>query len=633
MDNSAAFAHHLHYQNQHQPASFDAEKVDYGFDSLLGHDACLTHGLDSLGTCNNTENACLDQRCFDHYGKTAAAKTALDIGLDRKHGDNKVTHRNDPASNTRSRLKTRSQSNISISPTKMMSPTATRASAHRQKRRRQSEQQHQHQHQRQHLQMQMHHQLDYHQPSTLHHMHPPHVFQQNQSLQHIEPMAALQTVNESLQHNFHMPLLDGHHPSFGNFQQQNQVFSMPSLYDRWPQAVAPSWVNMMGQDTMANCMPMSWPTHMGCNDAVSADCTSACGDAKCWSECSDTDDADCCFDTSCAEIDFSHAACCFEPTCAELEPCLDASCQEAAIPCNDSHCVGTTVSTTPASVSVTTPSAEPEPMVNTIRSPVEPGQGVPLDIDSALDHNFSDFAQDLGHSFSEGLDQHDENIASGGFPMTSLSPTPKIEPAGSQSMKGEPDFTCQWLCEDGVLCSKRFAGNKELQDHCKNEHVKNLKKGENGFCCTWYGCIRPGPFSQKSKLERHMQTHTGYKPVKCEICGIMLSAKQSLEQHMRTHSGEKPWKCDHPGCEARFKQQSALTMHMRTHTGEKPLQCEICGKRFGESSNLSKHRRTHNVRGNHVCEHCGKDFHRLDQLRRHMQTHLPDGSRKSSKSA
>ncbi|KAM0209560.1 hypothetical protein ACHAQI_006299 [Fusarium lateritium] len=608
MDHSATFAHHVQFQHQHQnqhqhqPASFDAEKVDYGFDSLLGHDACLTHGLDSLGTCNNTENACLDQRCFDHYGKTAAAKTALDIGLERNHGDNKVAQRNDPTSNTRSaRLKTRSQSNASSSSPKMMSPAATRASAHRQKRRRQSEQIQLHQ--------QLHHQLDY-QPSNLHHMHSPNMFQQNQNLQHVEPTAVLQTVNESLQHNFHMPLLDGHHPQFGNFQHHNQVFAMPSLYDRWPQAVAPSWTTMMGQSTVSNCMPMSWPAHMGCNDAASADCTSACGDTKCWSECSDTDDADCCFDTSCAEIDLSHAACCFEPTCVELEPCVNASCQEAAIPCSDTHCVGTTVSTTPASVSVTTPSAEPEPIVNTILSPVEPGRGGPLDIGSAVSHDFGDLAHDLGHSFPEVLDEHDGNFMSrhnglglsqdGGFSISSLSPTPKIELAESQSIKGEPDFTCQWLCEDGVLCSKKFVGNKELQDHCKNEHVKNLNKD---------------------------------KPVKCEICGIMLSAKQSLEQHMRTHSGEKPWKCEHPGCDARFKQQSALTMHMRTHTGEKPLQCEICGKRFGESSNLSKHRRTHNVRGNHVCEHCGKDFHRLDQLRRHMQTHLPEGSRKSSKSS
>ncbi|KAF4437334.1 metalloregulatory [Fusarium acutatum] len=632
MDHSTPFAHH--HQQQNQPTSFESEKVDYGFDSLLGHDTCLTHGLDSLGTCNNTENACLDQRCFDHYGKTATTKNALDIGLDLKNGTDTVPQRHDQANNARStRAKSRSQSNISSSPARTLSTAAMRVSAHRQKRRRQSEQTHQY-----------HNQLEYQQSSHMHQMHSPHSIQQGQNLQHIDPTAVLQTVNENLQHNFNMPLLDSQHTSFGEFQHQNHAFSMPSLYDRWPQAVAPSWANMIGQANVANCMPMSWTQHMGCNNATSVDCTSACGDAKCWSQCGDGDHADCCFDASCDEFDFSHAACCFEPTCAALEPCLDASCQEAAIPCNDSHCVSTTVSTTPASVSVTTPSAEPEPVVNTLMSPVEPGQGVPLDMDSAIGHDFGDFSHEIGPSFTDDLNQHVGNLASrpsgpglshnGAFSMPSQSPTPKTELAEKQAIKGEADFTCQWLCEgDGVLCSKRFGSNKELQDHCKNEHVKTLQKGENGFCCTWYACIRPGPFSQKSKLERHMQTHTGYKPVKCEICGIMLSAKQSLEQHMRTHSGEKPWKCEHPGCEARFKQQSALTMHMRTHTGEKPLQCEICGKRFGESSNLSKHRRTHNVRGNHVCEHCGKDFHRLDQLRRHLQTHLQDGGRKTSKSS
>ncbi|KAF4491839.1 Zinc-responsive transcriptional regulator ZAP1 [Colletotrichum fructicola Nara gc5] len=123
-----------------------------------------------------------------------------------------------------------------------------------------------------------------------------------------------------------------------------------------------------------------------------------------------------------------------------------------------------------------------------------------------------------------------------------------------------------------------------------------MAKQAKGFPCLWSTCPRDTTFNQKSKLERHMQTHTGYKPVKCEVCHAALSAKQSLAQHMRIHTGEKPWKCNFPDCTQSFKQQSALTMHKRTHTGEKPLSCEICGKKFGESSNLSKHRKTHNVK-------------------------------------
>ncbi|KAH7186132.1 uncharacterized protein B0J16DRAFT_343274, partial [Fusarium flagelliforme] len=173
------------------------------------------------------------------------------------------------------------------------------------------------------------------------------------------------------------------HTSIGDFQHLNLASSMPSLHDHLPQAVAPFWTNMMDQANIANCIPMLWTRNMRCNNGVSADCTSACGDPKCWSQCGDGDEKDCYFDTSCADFDFSHAACCFKPTCADLEPCVDVSYQEVVIPCNNSHCVGTTVSTTPSSVSVTTPSAEPEPMVSAILGPTELGRGVPLDIESA----------------------------------------------------------------------------------------------------------------------------------------------------------------------------------------------------------------------------------------------------------
>ncbi|KAL7945926.1 hypothetical protein V8C42DRAFT_47455 [Trichoderma barbatum] len=197
---------------------------------------------------------------------------------------------------------------------------------------------------------------------------------------------------------------------------------------------------------------------------------------------------------------------------------------------------------------------------------------------------------------------------------TELTP---VSPAEAESMV---DYTCRWKTSDGKVCLMQFKDADDLHTHTKNDHLKGMSRQPPGFRCHWENCTRATVFGQKSKLERHIQTHTGYKPVKCSICGLQLSAKQSLDQHMRVHTGEKPWKCKFPGCSHAFKQQSALTMHERTHTGYKPLTCDICGKSFGESSNLSKHRRTHNERGGHSCPMCNKDFNRLDQLRRHLHS-------------
>ncbi|XP_044724766.1 zinc-finger double domain-containing protein [Hirsutella rhossiliensis] len=207
----------------------------------------------------------------------------------------------------------------------------------------------------------------------------------------------------------------------------------------------------------------------------------------------------------------------------------------------------------------------------------------------------------------------------------SLSTTPSSLTTPSPLESDEDQFLCRWLTGNGDgICGKRFDDDEQLQKHCKFDHLKQLKKARGGFRCGWANCTRDTCFTQRSKVERHMQVHTGYKPVRCEICGASLSAKQALDQHMRIHTGETPWVCKFPGCDCAFKQQSALTMHERTHTGDKPLECEICHKRFSESSNLSKHRRTHNVKGMHECQLCGKDFHRLDQLRRHMGTNHKD---------
>ncbi|KAF8421158.1 hypothetical protein BGX38DRAFT_1094372 [Terfezia claveryi] len=138
------------------------------------------------------------------------------------------------------------------------------------------------------------------------------------------------------------------------------------------------------------------------------------------------------------------------------------------------------------------------------------------------------------------------------------------------------------LCQWEALCGRQFTTTDSLQQHAKDDHIAVLKK-KTGYFCLWAGCTRRDKqFSQKGKVERHMQTHTGFKSCRCPHCEKEFSAPQALQQHIRTHTGEKPYKCDICGKE--FAQGSAMTMHRRVHTGERPLKCDFpgCDKRFSE---------------------------------------------------
>lgn len=141
---------------------------------------------------------------------------------------------------------------------------------------------------------------------------------------------------------------------------------------------------------------------------------------------------------------------------------------------------------------------------------------------------------------------------------------------------------CRW-----INCNERFGAFDTLTVHLSEVHVGS---GKSEYRCQWVACERNGKtFTQRQKIMRHMQTHTGAKPFQCQMCHKRFSESNMVVQHMRTHTGEKPFKCDQ--CQKGFSVSAALTIHKRVHTGEKPFACRFqsCTKRFSESSNLTKH--------------------------------------------
>lgn len=83
-------------------------------------------------------------------------------------------------------------------------------------------------------------------------------------------------------------------------------------------------------------------------------------------------------------------------------------------------------------------------------------------------------------------------------------------------LRAEEEHRCLWR-DDGSphVCGKVFANAEELFKHASDAHIKHAQKGAQGFRCGWEDCPRSDPsaagFPQRSKIERHMQTHIGRK--------------------------------------------------------------------------------------------------------------------------
>lgn len=83
------------------------------------------------------------------------------------------------------------------------------------------------------------------------------------------------------------------------------------------------------------------------------------------------------------------------------------------------------------------------------------------------------------------------------------------------------------------------------------------------------------------------------QPSPCNHCGKVFQNPRKLQRHvqtMHTADSEKKFMCEI--CHKGFVCKQHIERHMRTHTGAKPYKCQECGQAFADLSNRNHHYRS-----------------------------------------
>ena len=167
--------------------------------------------------------------------------------------------------------------------------------------------------------------------------------------------------------------------------------------------------------------------------------------------------------------------------------------------------------------------------------------------------------------------------------------------------KPEKKFLCK-------ICSKNFSTKGNLKNH-----INTIHNNYYPFKCPYSNCSHS--YSNKSRLEVHIRTHTGIKPFQCNLCNKFFNEKGNLKTHINFHKNIRTFQCKI--CNKKYKTNGHLKDHIQIqHLKIKKFKCEKCGCLFGRKSSLNSHMKIYTGNKMYVCEikGCGKKFYEKGEL-------------------
>lgn len=169
-----------------------------------------------------------------------------------------------------------------------------------------------------------------------------------------------------------------------------------------------------------------------------------------------------------------------------------------------------------------------------------------------------------------------------GFPRIKSQKIKVAVKTPSHRMQNDENKSCtqKWFCSI-FGCEKKFQSAAHLSIHRSNKHLNDFP---------YYCRVCFIGYVDMRSCKRH-ELYCKVKRWECFLCHHVSSYRNYLKDHMNTHTGYKNFKCEICG-DQYFTTSAHFKRHLRAkHLCIRNFQCAVCHCKFSRKQDLLKHQK------------------------------------------